>query len=185
MTAITKILCSGDSRKHKIEMSNILMVGGTFSNTPNSDGTYGAISGLLTRFAKELDQLTLATIITVNGGNYKHLEYILSQTPEYDYVFWWANVDNKLPKICNIKEIAPKTMLISSKRNDNQKYTFQELVECSLALKANLTFEFSKTDSGLFNIKLFDPLGVVWYDGTDIHNAVVACINCMSLLKYS
>ncbi len=181
--AITKILCSGDSRKHKPELPNILLVGGTFSNTPNPDGTYGAVSGLLTRFSRELDQLTLATITTVNGGNYEHLEYILNQTPEYDYVFWWANVDNQLPKIRNVKKIAPKTMLISSKRNDNQKYTFQELVERSLALKANLTFEFSKTDSGLFNIRLFDPLGSVWYDGTDIHNAVIACVKRMSFLK--
>lgn len=42
------------------------------------------------------------------------------------------------------------------------------IVQRTLAAKANLTFEFSKTADGIFNIRIFDPLGTVWYDGTDI-----------------
>ena len=29
-------------------------------------------------------------------------------------------------------------------------------------------FLLSKTADGIFNIRIFDPLGTVWYDGTDI-----------------
>lgn len=83
----------------------------------------------------------------------------------------------------NVKEIAPHTMLISSKRNDNQKYNFQELIQRGLALKSNLTFEFRKTDTGLFNIMIFDPLGTVWYDGTDISKAIDNCVKRMLFLK--
>ena len=49
-------------------------------------------------------------------------------TINYDTVFWWANVANGLPKIRNAKEINYKMMLISSKINDNNKYTFQDLL---------------------------------------------------------
>lgn len=176
-----KILCTGGPRPNIVP--RILFVGGTFSDTPNPDGSYGAASGLVRRFCNELDELMPAHITTANGGNYEHLKDLLTATPDYDYVFWWANVSNGLEKIRNVKEVAPRTMLISSKRNDNEKYTFQELVQRSLALKANLTFEFSKTESGLFNIRLFDPLGSVWYDGTDITHAVMICILRMKFLK--
>ena len=74
-------------------------------------------------------------------------------------------------------------MLISSKRNDNQKYSFQELIQRSLALKSNLTFEFRKTNTGLFNMMIFDPLGTVWYDGTDISKAIDNCVKRMLFLK--
>ena len=63
-----------------------------------------------------------------NEGNYNELNKILEMTINYDTVFWWANVANGLPKIRNVKEINYKMMLISSKINDNNKYTFQDLL---------------------------------------------------------
>lgn len=142
---------------------NILLVGGTFSNTANPDGSYGAVSGVLRRVYNTLNNYPNFTIKYVNGGKYDILKTLLTSTPQYDFVFWWANVNNSLEKMRNVKEIAPRTMLISSKRNDNQKYSFQELIQRSLALKSNLTFEFRKTNTGLFNMMIFDPLGTVWY----------------------
>lgn len=116
----------------------VLIVGGTFSDKENKDGTYGSKSGLVHRFYNALLALDRFDIKSVNGGSYAFLKSLLESTPNYDYVFWWANVDNNLEKVRNVKDIAPRTMLISSKRNDNDKYTFQELVQRSLALKANL-----------------------------------------------
>ena len=161
----------------------ILIVGGTFTDKPNEDGTYGAKSGFIHHFYNAMSATNKFDVKSVNGGSCTLLKKLLESTPNYDYVFWWANVDNDLEKIRNVKEVAPQTMLISSKRNDNDKYTFQELVQRSLALKANLTFEFKKTESGLFNIMIFDPLGSVWYDGTNINNAVATCVDRMTFLK--
>lgn len=162
---------------------NILLVGGTFSNTANPDGSYGAVSGVLRHVYNALNNYPNFTVKYVNGGKYDILKTLLTSTPQYDFVFWWANVNNSLEKMRNVKEIAPHTMLISSKRNDNQKYNFQELIQRGLALKSNLTFEFRKTDTGLFNMMIFDPLGIVWYDGTDISKAVDNCVKRMLFLK--
>ncbi len=163
--------------------SKILLVGGTFSNIKNEDNLYRKSSGIVKKVYESLLNTNIFNITYKNGGSYNELQSLLDSAPNYDYVFWWANVDNNLKKIRNVKDIAPKTMLISSKRNDNNKYTFNELVQRTLALKANLTFEFSKINNGLFNIMIFDPLGSVWYNGTNINDAVTACINRMQFLK--
>lgn len=63
-----------------------------------------------------------------NWGNYNELNKILEITINYDAVIWWANVANELSKIRNVKEINYKMMLVSSKMNDNNKYTFQGLL---------------------------------------------------------
>lgn len=164
-------------------MEKILLVGGTFSDQKNTDDSYGTASGVLKHVHEVLKKLAMFDVKCVNGGKYELLQQLFASTPEYDYIFWWPNVSNDLEKIRNVKEIAPKTMLISSKRNDDHKYDFQELVQRSLALKANLTFEFSKMESGLFHIMIFDPLGSVWYTGTDIEKAVKACVDRMLFLK--
>lgn len=127
----------------------ILIVGGTFNTEKNSDNTYGKASGLINKLAAAINVYNTAnskfeTIDIYNGGNYADLDNILNSTPNYDIVFWFANVDNELPKIRDVKTIAPLTLLITSKRNDNNKYTFQELIQRALASKSNLVFEFSK-----------------------------------------
>lgn len=154
----------------------ILLVGGSFDN----DG--GRESGLVKKLHKALKNIENVSTEIYNGGYYKSLEEILSSTINYDVVFWMANVPNDYPKIRDVKEVAPHVMLVSSKRNDNDKYPFKELVERTLAMKANLTLEFKKMESGIFNIMVFDPLGSVWYEGQNINNAVLAVINRLSFL---
>lgn len=91
----------------------ILFVGGTW----NLNG--GRSFKVIDEFRKYLDNADF-----YNEGNYNELNKILEMTINYDTVFWWANVANGLPKIRNVKEINYKMMLISSKINDNNKYTF-------------------------------------------------------------
>lgn len=134
----------------------VLFVGG------NWDLNGGRKSKLVEEFAKNIENVDL-----YNGGNYNDLEKILESSINYDTVIWWANVDNRLPKIRNVKEINYKTMLVSSKRNDNDKYSFQDLLQRSFALKSNLTVEFSKKDN-IYHMRLFDPLGNIWYEGDSI-----------------
>lgn len=155
----------------------------------SSKQTYGKQSGLATKVIKEL--IPYASILKfANGGYYPDLEQLLNEAKDFDLVFWWANVANDLPKIRNIKEAAPHVMLITSKRNDNNKYSFMELNQRALASKSNLVFEFSKiqpivspslTQNTIFNIRVFDPLGCSWYDGTNIHDCIQ---NAMDRLNF-
>lgn len=84
---------------------------------------WGRSFKVIDEFRKYLDNADF-----YNGGNYNELNKILEMTINYDTVFWWINVANGLPKIRNVKEINYNMMLISSKINDNNKYTFQDLL---------------------------------------------------------
>jgi hypothetical protein len=131
-------------------------------------------------------------ILVCNGGCYYNLDGVLNKAPEYDVVFWWANVpDNNLPKIRDVKEVAPHTMLVSSKRNDGDKYSFMELTQIALASKSNLVFEFKKMDyeyrpgyiDKMFHINVFDPLGCKWYDGWDVTSSIYAAMERLDYLR--
>ncbi len=151
--------------------NKILFVGG------NWDLLGGRKSKMVDEFSKYLPNVDV-----YNGGNYNDLNKIIESSINYDTVIWWANVDNSLPKIRNVKEINYKTMLVSSKRNINNEYSFQELLQRSFKLKSNLTVEFSKVDN-LYNMRLFDPLGNLWYSGTNIKECAEALVNRLSFIK--
>ena len=151
--------------------SKILFVGGSW------DLNGGKKSKIVDEFAKHLPNATV-----YNGGDYNDLNKILESCTNYDTVIWWANVPNELPKIRNVKDINYKAMLVSSKRNVDNKYSFQDLLQRSFALKSNLTVEFSKNDTR-YNMKLFDPLGNVWYEGLDIEECSKALLDRLSFIK--
>lgn len=160
----------------------ILVVGGTYDR----DG--GKESGLIRKLGGALTKFTKDHIAYANGGYIEDLKLLLNDTKSYDAVFWFANVSNDEEKIRDVKEVAPHTLLVNSKRNDfveegKQKYDMEELLQRALALKANLCFEFCKLNDGIFRIKVFDPLGCVWYEGTDINDAVVATVKRLHYLK--
>ena len=136
--------------------SRILFVGG------NWDLNGGRKSKIVEEFAKFLPNVTV-----YNGGNFNDLNDILESCVNYDIVLWWANVSNDLPKIRNVKDINYKVMLVSSKRNVDGKYSFQDLLQRSFSLKSNLTIEFSAVDNKYY-MRLFDPLGNMWYEGFSI-----------------
>lgn len=140
--------------------TQMLIVGGTFDH----DG--GKPSGLVRSIDKSIREKTAFDVTTVNGGWVEDLhDEILPSVLGYDIVLWFANVSNDEVKLRDVKAINPRCILITSKRNDGGKYTFAELISRALAIKANLTIEFSKDPDGLFNMMLFDPLGNVFYDG--------------------
>lgn len=151
--------------------NKILFVGG------NWDLNGGKKSKIVNEFAKYLPNVTV-----YNGGDYNDLNKILESCINYDVVIWWANVPNELPKVRNVKDINYKTMLISSKRNVDNKYSFQDLLQRSFTLKSNLTIEFSKNDN-LYSMKLFDPLGNVWYEGADIKECSEELLDRLRFIK--
>lgn len=162
----------------------IIIVGGTW------DKNGGKPSGLIRKLESALARKGEYEVLrSVNGGNYDELQGILDSTPDYDVVFWFANVvDNSLEKIRDVKSVAPHTLLVTSKRNDyvfdengrqtyHRKYDFEELIQRALAQKANLCFEFCKGErewGTKFGIRVFDPLGCLWYEGFDINAAAGA-----------
>lgn len=149
-------------------MHNILLVGGTF------DYAGGKPSGVVRRMAPAL-QKHAENVDVYNGGFADELSHnILLSVTNYDIVIWMPNVPNDIPKMRDVKAINPKTILISSKRNDNEKYSFAELINRALALKSNLTIEFAKQLNGTFKMRVFDPLGTVYYEGDDIEAMVAA-----------
>jgi hypothetical protein len=143
-------------------MTKVLIVGGTFDN----EG--GRPSKLINSMYNEIASVNGYEVIIYNGGLVSDLHnYILPSVTDYQIVMWFANVSNDEDKLRDVKAINPKCILITSKRNDGGKYTFAELISRALAIKANLTIEFSKHDDK-FNMMLFDPLGNVFYDGLEV-----------------
>ena len=149
---------------------NILLVGG------NWDLSGGRKSKIVNLFKNELPNATV-----YNGGNYFDLCRIVSLSIHYDVVLWWANVPNDLPKIRNIKEVNYKAMLVTSKRN-NDEYSFEDLLQRSLEAKANLTIEFRQGEKR-YNMRLFDPLGNLWYDGTSISKCTRKMLDRLEFLQ--
>ena len=150
-----------------------LFVGGSF------DTNGGRRSKIVELFARDLK---IPANNIYNGGDYDSLEAIINKVSDYDLVFWWANVPNDLPKIRNVKEINPKALLVASKNNINNRYEFPTLINRALGEKANLVVEFVKESSGIYKMRVFDPLGAVWYEGTDIDECVAALTNRLSFL---
>ena len=163
----------------------VLVVGGNFDNNG------GRASSIIDKFSNEIcyylmkidPENKFTTLTAYNGGHFNEIEEILQEVSKADIVFWWANVPNDMPKIRNVKEVNPKCMLVTSKRNDNEKYSFGELVNRALGAKANLCLEFSKQGDGKFNMMLFDPLGNEWYNGTDIKDCTNTMMDRLMFLK--
>ena len=148
-----------------MENTKILLVGGTF------DYAGGKPSGLVEKMSAVLNSTFLEPTY-YNGGFVDELHsQILPQAAAHDIVIWMPNVPNDAPKMRNVKEINPKTILISSKRNDNNKYAFSELINRALMQKSNLVIQFSKGEAG-FDMMVFDPLGTCYYNGNDINEMV-------------
>lgn len=154
----------------------LLIVGGTF------DKKGGKPSSLVQKIHNNI-YLDKSEVTVYNGGYVSELhDNIIDEAKNHKIVIWMPSVPNDEIKIRNVKEVNPKTILISSKRNDNNKYSFAELISRSLAMKSNLTIEFSKVGDKLFNMFVFDPLGNEFYNGTSIKDMTIAIINRAILL---
>jgi hypothetical protein len=133
------------------------MVGGTFDLT----------GGKPSKIIEELFDLQFDkkdNVIKINGGHVSAIHDIL-KTPiiNFDIIFWFPNIPNTIPRFTNIKEKYPKAIVVTSKRN-NDEYTFMELIFHALKLKSNLVLEFNASDPKQIKMRLFDPLGNVWFE---------------------
>lgn len=149
----------------------ILFVGGSWNKTGGKE------SGFISKFSSVLKEHEGCYVDVYNGGKYEQLRNLLYSVNSYNCVFWWANIPNTLPKLQSPKVIDPTIMLVGSKRNDDNKYTFSELISISLNRKQNLAVAVSKNKDNHFDFMLYDPLGNVWYSGSDITACAHVLVN--------
>lgn len=135
-------------------MKDFALVGGDFSDTPKK-------SGLVDLLYRSLGR----TAYYCNGGRVEDIPTILEEIGHYPVILWFPNISNEVEKMRNIKELYPHACLVTSKRNDDKKYSLHFLVNHALNLHANLCIEF--VPGRPVQARLFDPLGNVWCDYTD------------------
>ena len=161
-------------------MNKVLIVGGTFDKEGGRASKL--INSIYEETTKQSADIDFYEVTCINGGTVDRLHNeVLPSVADYQIVMWFANVSNDEDKLRDVKAINPKCMLVTSKRNDDSKYTFAELISRALAIKANLTIEFSKHDDK-FNMMLFDPLGNVFYNGFEVSELCSKLMNRLGQL---
>ena len=112
-----------------------------------------------------------------NGGHYQKLSCLVPDlqlalmSRKDQVIVWMPNIPNDLPKLKNIKELYPKSILVSSKRNTDNEYAFQDIMAHALSKKSNLIVEFSRSSKTKeIYARLLDPLGNQWFAGADMRD---------------
>lgn len=144
----------------------ILIVGGTFDE---AGGRPSGLVEILSNWFKVCEDEYNYEVFSFNGGYYHDLAKIQKGLLTIaDIVLWWPNVPNELPKLRDIKEINYKVISVMSKRNDDNKYTYQDIMQRMFEQKANLNVIFERLSENKFKFTLIDPLGNLFYTGTSI-----------------
>ena len=138
-------------------------------------GTFDDIGGKSSGYAEKLfaDIIAKNKVDFINGSNFDKLLNI--DFMKYQIIIWFADIPNSAPKIINtIKLKNPKCMLITSKRNVDEKYKPFDLIERALNSKSNLLVEFT-CNHGKVSATLWDALGNVYLNKCeDIHRTAQA-----------
>jgi len=155
--------------ENKTDNFSVCIVGGSF------DGARGKPSSLIDKIYARVESHG-HIVQCFNGGDADALVPLLDVAGKHDVVFWFARVPNSYAKcVTDLKKRYPKVLLVTSKRNDNHKYSFGELVNRALGLKSNLVMEFYKFGNR-FQGRVFDPLGCVWAHSEDFDNLTDAVL---------
>ena len=150
-------------------MINILMLGGTW------DEKGGKKSSIIDIMHKALEKhRCVSRIRTFNGGAYTDIADILDSPLFLDNeaIFWFPNISNGQSKTVGaIKKDFPKVILVTSKRNIDDKYSIQETVAHGLSIKSNLILEISNCENKYCG-RILDPLCNSWIKSTDDFAAI-------------
>ncbi len=132
-----------------------LFVGGTFND---SGGRHSKIVDIVA------NSIGTKNMTFHNGGSYTDIEKIVDSIKEHELIYWFADVPNNKPKLVReIKRKNKRCILVTSKRNINENYSFQELIYRALKPKSNLVVEIS-CSAERYQARIFDPLGNVFLD---------------------
>ena len=123
------------------------------------DDNGGKPSGYMGKLAERMDFHFFSPLQCYNGGNFEELEQIIEDYDD-DLLFWFPDVPNSKEKLVGkIKQMHPRTILVTSKNNIDGKYDFMQMTAHALRNKANLFVEFTKNAEGLIEASVYDPLG--------------------------
>ncbi len=130
---------------------SILFVGGVFDEEGGRPSSY---------FRKLAYAMSDGFDVTIyNGGHFSKLAQIIAYSHSYDFVVWMADVPNDKPKLLPlIKDVWPKAILITSKRNDG-KYTFKELIFRQAPCQGKSSAAVSEGIDCWYKASVYDPLG--------------------------
>ncbi len=130
-------------------------------------GTYNDQGGKPSKIAKTIFNYLDLPAEYHNGGKFSELESLISSIESYNPVFWFPNVPNDKPKHVNqIKKTHSRCLLVTSKRNIEDKYAFPDVIYHGLKNKSNLIVELTK-DNQLYVGTVLDPLGNVYVSSSD------------------
>jgi hypothetical protein len=156
----------------------ILLVVGTFDDHGGRKSSYGeAFVGTFS--------LQMSGDYTIwNGGKFDSLLSI--DFRNFDLIVWFANVPNDKPKlVSHIKEVNPKCLLVTSKRNDasideKKPYGNMQLIAHALKNKSNLLVEYSiweDEEGRVVDATILDPLGNIYGLDLDLSHLVSRLVN--------
>lgn len=139
-----------------------------------------------------------------NSGSLDDLAELLDIVKSYDVIFWWPDIEwgnmepgshALLDRIQNpdisadlsltrkVKELAPDAILVSTIHNSGNMAIVQQIVNRALITGSDFIFErepqfISPVDSS--RIRIFDPMGNIWYNESDMSGAFMTVFNCIN-----
>lgn len=139
-------------------MIKTLYVAGTFDDEGGTSSKIGEII---------FDSIKAKNVDYFNGGFFWELEKIIEDVSKYNIIYWFANVRNDKSKLVReIKKVNKRCILVTSKRNINGKYGFNDLIYRAFENRSNLLVEFSK-NKDKYQGRVIDPLGNVFLDNNN------------------
>ncbi len=110
------------------------------------------------------DAISPPNVTYLNGGNFSSLEEICNGIQDFNLIYWFANISNDKPKLVrDIKKRNKACVLVTSKRNVDERYSFHELLFHALENKSNLFVELKRKGERYVG-RIIDPLGNVFLD---------------------
>lgn len=157
------------------DTKRILIVTGTFCKEGGKSSYFGQM------IFESFNEMPDSDIKFINGGTFDCLSILFSDVPNYNVIFWMPHVedseDNYLP---SIKRENKTAILIQARRNDHNCYTTFQIVEKMFSVRSNLCLEISKIETSKYKFRVLDPLGNLWYSGTNITEASDKIVNHVS-----
>lgn len=141
----------------------VLLVTGTFDDKDGKGSFFGET------LRKEAVKQGYS-VMHYNGGHLTDFNAILADSHNYSVIVWMPHIDNSIDKMLpTIKKIAPKSLLISSKRVIEKSYDEFGVVSRLLKSRSNLGLMITKDEKYEFTV--LDPLANRWVNKQDIETA--------------
>lgn len=154
----------------------LLLVTGTFDDKEGKASHFGNV-------LRDKAEGYKIDVTHYNGGHLTDFNAIMNDMHTFGSILWMPNVDNSVEKMLPvIKNLAPKAILISSKRVIEKMYDEFAIVGRLLKTHSNLGLVVSKEDKD-YKFSLLDPLGNRWCDKVSLEDAADVLFERLKKIK--